>query len=450
MQALVTDKGFYKTLLLLTIPIALQNLIGLGMNLMDTVMLGSLGGDQISASALANQPYFIFTLFMFGLCSGACVLTAQYWGKSDTQTISRIMALAIKASVLCALLFSFIVLAFPEFVISLYTNDPEVIRMGAQFLRIIGFSYVITSVTTTYLYVLRSVENVRLPLLINFTSFVVNTFLNWVFIYGHLGFPAMGIRGSATATLCARILELTMALIYAYRFDKTLKLRFRYLFQTDRALLRDFLRYSAPVVANESLWGLGVSMQSVIIGHMGSQEVAGNSIAGVVQKLGTVVIFGLANAAAVIVGKQIGAGNAKKAKSYARTILLCSVALSVVAAVFILGVKNLMVNFYHVDATTKKYAGEFIMVYAGIVLFQAFNSVNIVGILRGGGDTRFAMVLDISCLWLVALPFGALAGLCFKWPLPLVFFILLMDEPVKFLIGIFRFRTGRWLRNVTR
>jgi putative MATE family efflux protein len=450
MQAHISDKGFYKSLALLTIPIALQNLIGLGMNLMDTVMLGSLGEKQISASSLANQPYFIFTLFMFGLCSGACVLTAQYWGKSDTETISKIMALAIKASVLCSIVFSAVVLIFPEFVISLYTSDKDVIRLGAQFLRIIGFSYLISAVSTTYLYVLRSVENVRLPLLINFTSFVVNTILNWILIYGKFGAPAMGIKGSATATLCARILELAMALTYAFAFDKTLKIRLRYILKTDMHLLRDFLRYSAPVVANETMWGIGISMQSVVIGHMGSQEVAANSIAGVVQRLGMVVIFGMANAAAVIVGKQIGAGNQQKAKKYARKMLVLSVIMGIVSAAFVLLIKDFMVGFYNVDETTKNYARQIIEVYAGIIMFQAFNTVNIVGILRGGGDTRFAMIADITTLWVFALPFGALAGLYFKWPLPLVFFLLTSDEAVKFLIGIWRFRTGNWLRNVTR
>lgn len=450
MSALVSDRGFYKTLAVLTVPIALQNLIGLGMNLTDTIMLGSLGEKQISASSLANQPFFIFTLFIFGLCSGACVLTAQYWGKSDTETISKIMALAIKASVLCSIVFSLLVLIFPEFIISLYTPDKDVIKLGAQFLRIIGFSYMISAVSTTYLYILRSVENVRLPLLINFTSFVVNTILNWILIYGKFGAPAMGIRGSATATLCARILELAMVLTYAFAFDKTLKIRFRYILKTDMQLFRDFLRYSAPVVANETMWSIGISLQSVVIGHMGSQEVAANSIAGVVQRLGMVVIFGMANSAAVIVGKQIGAGNQKKAKEYAHTILILSVVMGVLAALFILCVKNVMIDFYSVDVVTKTYARQIIEVYAAIIMFQAFNTVNIVGILRGGGDTRFAMFIDITTLWVFALPIGALAGLYFKLPFPLVFLLLTSDEAVKFLVGIWRFRTGKWLCNVTR
>jgi len=450
MSALVTDKGFYKSLLMITIPIAFQNLIGLGMNLVDTMMLGSLGEKQISASALANQPYFVFTLFIFGLCSGACVLTAQYWGKGDTEAISRILMMAVKISVVSAIIFSSVVLIFPEIVMSFYTNDKEVISLGSQFLRIIGFSYIISSVSITYLYILRSVENVRLPLLINISCFAVNAILNWIFIYGKLGFSAMGIRGSATATLCARILELSMALVYSYAFDKKLRFRLRDIFRSDRFFLHDFIFYSAPVVINETLWSLGITFQSVIIGHIGSKQVAAYSIAGIVQRLASVVIFGVANSAALMVGKQIGANDEIKAKAYAKTILFLSVILGIVATCVILLLREPAVNFYNVSEETKEFARQLITVYAINITFIAFNCVNIVGILRSGGDTRFAMALDVTTLWLVALPFGALAGLYFHLPLPVVFFILTIDESVKFFIGIFRFRSGKWLRNVTK
>jgi putative MATE family efflux protein len=450
MRIQLGEKSFYATLVRLAIPIALQNLISLGMNMMDTIMLGSLGEKQISASALANQPFFIFTLFMFGLCSGACVLTAQYWGKNDTETISRIVALAIKASLICSVIFASIVLIFPEQVISIYTEDREVVVLGAQFLRIIGFSYMVSAVSTTYLYLQRSVENVKLPLLINFTSFVVNTFLNWVLIYGNLGAPAMGIRGSATATLSARVLELAMALVYAASFDKKLHFRPSYFLRTDAQLVKDFLRYSAPVVANETLWSVGISLQSVVIGHLGSQQVAANSIAGVVQRLGMVLIFGIANAAAVIVGKQIGAGDEKRARDYAGRLLRASVALGLLSAGLLLLIRDPMVGIYSVDGVTKGYARMMINVYSVVIMFQAFNTVNIVGVLRGGGDTRFAMIIDLSALWCVALPLGSLAGLVFNWPLPVVFFLLVSDEPAKFLVGVWRFRTGKWLQNVTR
>lgn len=450
MSLLIKDRDFYKQLCLIAVPIAFQNFINFGMNMLDTVMLGSLGEKQISASSLANQPFFIFTIFMFGLASGACVLTAQYWGKGDRQTISNILSLALKFSVLCSLLFSFAVLVFPSQVMSIYTNDPEVISLGAEFLRIIGISYILSAISSTYLLILRSVENVRLPLMINIVSFIVNAFLNWVFIFGKFGLPAMGIRGSALATLCARGVELTMALLYAYLFDKQIHFRVHEIFKMDFSLLKDFLHYSLPVVINESVWAVGASMQSVIIGHLGSQQVAAASIANVVQRLSTVVIFGIANAAAVMVGKQIGSGDEKKAKDYARSILLISLFVGAVAALLIHLLKGPTTLVYHVDTRTLGYVFDILDVYTVIIFFTSFNAINIVGVLRGGGDTRFAMVLDVAAMWTIALPVGALAAFVFNVPFKIVFAILLIDEPVKFFIGIWRFRSGRWLRNVTR
>lgn len=447
---LIREKGFYRQLCAITIPIALQNLIGFGVNMMDTVMLGSLGEKQISASALANQPFFVLMLFFFGLSSGASVLTAQYWGRNDTAAISRVFSVAIRASLLFSAVFAFVVITFPAFVMSLFTNDREVIRLGVQFLRIIGFSYLFSAFSTPFLNMIRSVESVRIPLLINFITFIFNTALNWVLIFGKFGFPAMGIRGSATSTLLARMLEFVLACLFAFRFDKRVRMRVRDLFRLDRQLLQDFLHYSLPVIINETLWGMGMTMQSVIIGHIGSQAVAANSIAGVVQKLASVLTFGLANAAAVMVGKEIGAGNEKRAYSVAQTLLWLSVGAGVLASAVILLLRGPAVDIYHVSDEVRMLSRQIMMVFSVIVFFSAFNTSNVVGVLRGGGDTRFAMVLDISCMWLIALPLGALAGLKFHLPFPLVFFILFLDEPVKFFIGILRFRTGKWLRNVTR
>lgn len=447
---IVRDKEFYKMLLTITIPIALQNLIGFGLNMVDTIMLGSLGENQISASSIANQPYFIFTVFMFGLASGASVLTAQYWGKGDTSAISRIMTLAIRASVICSIVFAFVVLVFSEGVIGLYTNDKDVIVLGAQFLRIIGFSYIISAISTTYLYILRSIENVKIPLLINAISFVVNVALNWVLIFGKLGFPAMGIRGSATATLMARVTELILTLIYAAFFDKRLRIKLSDFLVVDKLLLKDFLHYSLPVVINETLWALGQSMQSVVIGHISSEAVAANSIAGVVQRLATILIMGVANFTAIAVGKQIGAGNTKTAEKYASTLLILSVLLGILSSAAILLIREPFLSIYNVSGVTRNYALQIMGVYAFTTFFSCFNSTNIVGVLRGGGDTRFAMFTDLLALWLVALPLGGIAGLILKLPLPLVFFLLTIDEPVKVLIGLPRFMSKKWAKNVTR
>jgi putative MATE family efflux protein len=450
MTAFVRDKDFYKQLITISVPIALQNLISFGLSMMDTVMLGSLGERQISASSIANQPYFIFTVFLFGLASGASVLTAQYWGKGDTSAISRVLTLALKAAVICSMLFGILVLLFPGLIMSFYTPDPAVIALGIQFLRIIGFSYILSGISTTFLYILRTVENVKFPLTINFTSFAINVVLNWVLIFGKFGIPAMGIRGSATATLCARAVELVLALIYVFRYDKKLSFRVSDLFKTDRLLLNDFIHYSAPVVINETVWAIGSSFQSVIVGHISSDAVAANSIAGVVQRLAMVAIMGVANFTAIAVGKQIGLGNAKKANDYASTMLRISLALGVCASVMILLLRKPFLSLYNVSDITDRYAFEIMTVYALSTFFISFNYTNIIGVLRGGGDTKFAMTVDILTLWLIALPCGAVAGLIFKWPIPVVFLFLTADEPVKVLIGLPRFKSGKWLRNVTR
>lgn len=447
---LVRDREFYKQLFTITIPIAMQNLISFGLNMVDTMMLGSLGEKQISASAIANQPYFIFTVFMFGLASGASVLTAQYWGKGDTAAIGRIMSLAIRASVLFSLFFAFCVLLFSESVIRIYTPDNDVIILGSQFLRIIGVSYILSAISTTYLYILRSIENVKIPLLINFISFVVNIVFNWILIFGNCGFPKMGIKGSAAATLIARVTELIFALIYARFFDKKLRMKVSDFFKVDKQLLRDFIRYSLPVVVNETLWAVGTSIQSVIIGHISSQAVAANSIAGVIQRLAIVLIMGVANFTAIAVGKQIGAGNIRKAKQYAVTLIVLSVGLGVFSSAFILAMREPFLSIYNVSGVTREYALEIMGVYSFSTLFMCFNYTNIIGVLRGGGDTRFAMYADLLTLWFISLPLGFAATFVFKLPLPVVFLLLTIDEPTKVFIGLPRFLSNKWIRNVTR
>lgn len=447
---IVREKQFYISLIAISVPIALQNLIGFGLSMMDTVMLGEFGESQISASSIANQPYFVFTLFLFGLCSGACVLTAQYWGKKDMESIGKILAIALKAAVICSVIFGALVVIFPESVMSIYTPDKEVIRLGAEYLRIVGISYIISGISTTYLYLQRSVENVKIPLLINFCSFMVNLVLNWILIFGELGFPQMQIVGSAIATLIARIVELILAMTYGFCIDKKLRLNLRAFFVNDKNLLHDFLVYSSPVVINETLWGLGMSMQSVVIGHISSEAVAATSIASVVQRLSMVLIMGFSNYAAVAIGKQIGAGDNKRASQYASMMLKLSIVVGLFACGIILLLRKPFLSIYSVSETTMTYAYQIMTVYSVTTLFNCFNNINIVGVLRGGGDTKFAMFIDITALWVISIPVGAIAGLIMHLSLPVVVICLTLDETIKMVFGIIRFKSGKWLNNVTR
>ena len=450
MLSFIKDKSLYKTIAIIAIPITLQNLINFGVSMTDTVMLGFVGQTQLSASALANQPYFVFTLLLFGITSGASVLTAQYWGRGDIDAINRITNIALKTSIGFSLIISLIIFFFPTGVMSIFTNNHDLIVAGTKYLRIIAPSYVFSAVTLTYLNLLRSVEVVKISLIISIVSFVINVFLNWLLIFGNLGFPKLGIMGSATATLIARFFEIVCVITYIAAFKPKITIKVKHFFKTDLVLLGDLLRYSTPVVFNEVLWGIGMSMQMVVLGRMGSAAVAAASIASVVQRLSTIYVIGMASAAAVIVGKMIGEGDQRRTQKAAAKILYISLALGTIFAVVLFLCRDFTTTFYNVPAQTKVIAENIMIFGAIIVFFQSFNATNIVGIIRAGGDTKFALAIDISFLWLVAVPCGMIAGLVLKWPVPIVFFILMIDEPIKFLIGIARFRSGKWMRNVTR
>ena len=302
----IDRRKFYKTVLALVVPMALQNLINVGVTAADVIMLGAVGEKALSGASLAGQIQYIMTLFLFGLTSGATVLTAQYWGKGDRDAIEKILGMAVKAAVCVTALFTVSALAVPELLMQVFTNDPVVVSEGVKYLRIVAFTYIMMGVTQAYLYIMRSVERVVVATVVYLLSLICNIIMNAIFIFGLLGLPKMGVAGAALGTLCARILEVVLVAIYARLFNREIRLRFKYVLHTDKILFSDFMRYALPVVVNEVLWGLGTAANTAILGHMGSAAVAANSVAQVARQLATVVSFGLSSAAAIYLGKTIG------------------------------------------------------------------------------------------------------------------------------------------------
>ncbi len=434
----------------IALPIAAQNLITFAIQMMDTIMLGAMGQTQLTAASLANQPFFVFTILTFGLASGASVLNAQYWGKGQVEPIRLVTALVLKVAFAFSVVLSVLILLFPEQVMRIYTPEEAVIREGVKYLRIIVFTYVIYGVTATYISTLRSIASIRIAVVVYLTSLCVNVFLNWVLIFGNLGAPAMGIEGAALATLIARLTEFVITVIYAFFIDKKLKLRPRHFLKNDWALTRDYFRHGLPVVFNELLWSVGVSVQSMILGRLGEAVVSASQIASVVQQFATVFVFGIANAAAVIIGNAVGEGNLEKAGQRAEWLKAVSLAVGVFSAGMILLIRPVAVSFYNVPDTTKELAGGMVAIQAVIVFFVSITAVGIVGILRGGGDTRFALCTDLCTLWLVALPAGLLTAFVFRLPVLLVYAAIKLDEPVKVAVIFWRLRNRNWIKNVTR
>lgn len=449
------DRSFYKSLFAVALPIALQNLITFATSMADTIMLGRADSEGIllSASSLANQPFFILSLICFGMSGAATVLASQYWGKRDINSIKTIFAIVLRITLLLSVLMGSAVLLFPEQVMSIYSNRPEIIEKGAEYLRILGFAYFTFGISNTLVCSLRSVEIVKISVVVNVSSFFVNCFINWVLIFGNLGAPALGIRGAAIGTLVARLLEFVIVFVYLFFIDKRLKFKFKDFLLRDGTLFKDLIKHGTPVALNELMWAAGISVQAAVLGHItysSGDPVAANSIASMVQQLSTVFVLGLANAAAVMVGKKIGEGDLAEAKRRANTLQIIGVLVGILAMGIILLIKNTVVNFYTVSEETKLLAGELLTVVAFISVFVSVGSMGIIGILRGAGDTRFCLVMEMIAMWLVAIPLALLFSSVLRFPVPLVLVGMKFDEPVKSVACFIRMRGTKWIKQVAR
>lgn len=442
--------SFYKGVFSLVVPMALQNLINVGVTAADVIMLGRVGEKVLSGASLAGQVQYIMTLFLFGLTSGATVLTAQYWGKDDKKTIEKILALGMKAAIIVTAAFTVAALLMPDVLMRIFTSDPEVIAEGVKYLRIVALSYVAVGITQTYLYIMRSVERVIVATVVYLISLLCNVTLNAIFIFGLFGLPAMGIQGAALATLIARLLEVVLVFGYARIFNKDIKFHFSYFLHTEKLLYQDFFRYAIPVIINEVMWGLGTAANTAILGHMGSAAVAANSVAQVARQLATVVSFGLSSATAIYLGKTIGERKLEYARVYAKKFLTLSVIMGALGGMLILAAIPIVNGTMSLTPEAQEYLKVMFIVMSYFVIGQAYNTTMVVGVFRSGGDTRFGLVLDVSTMWGCSILFGFLAAFVFKCSVPVVYVILMSDEIIKIPITTWRYLKYKWLQDVTR
>lgn len=444
------DKQFYHKVAVLVLPIAAQNLINTGISSIDVIMLGKVGEKILSGASLGAQIHFIMCLILFGLTSGASVLMAQYWGKKDYHSIETVFGIAVKLTAIISLLFMLVTLCVPQRLMMLFTNDKEVIVQGTRYLRIVCLSYPVNALTMVYLNSMRNLEKVVIATVVYLISMFTNVIINAVLIFGMFGAPAMGIAGAAIGTLLARIVEFIIVLVYDRKINDVFQFHWEYLFRNNKLLWKDFLNYSAPVVANELMWGLGMSTMAAILGHMGSEATAANSVAQVGRNLATVIAFGVASAAAIMTGNIIGEGNIELAKKYGKKFIGLSIMTGVFGGVVILLIRPLLLSTMTLSEIAKQDLSFMLLLMALYVVAQSFNTTLVVGIFRGGGDTRFGFFLDVSIMWGIGILGGALAAFVFHTSVYLVILFLLCDEEIKVPITILRYRTYRWLRNVTR
>lgn len=449
-QLKTDSRVFYRNVFALVVPMALQNLINVAVTSADVMMLGQVGETVLSASSLAGQVQFIMTLFFFGLTSGAAILTAQYWGKGDTRTIEKVLGIALRFSLSTGLVFALAALLIPAQLMRIFTPEEDVIAEGVKYLRIIAVSYVPMALTNVYLNIMRSVERVVVSTVTYLVSLVTNVALNAVFIFGLLGFPAMGIEGAALATVCARLVELSIVLVYSKTINRTVRLRARDIFVRDPLLFRDFLTYSVPVMINELLWGAGAAMNSVVIGHLGSAAVAANSVAQVARQLATVVAFGIANATAIMIGKAIGAGDTERAEEYGGRFIRLTLVFGLIGGGIVLAARPILISVMTLSAQAQEYLSFMMLIMTYFVVAQAMNTTLIVGVFRAGGDSKIGLLFDCGSMWGGSILLGSLAAFVLHLDLRIVYVLLMSDELIKIPLSLWRYRKKIWLKNITR
>ncbi len=449
--SIIKDPGFYRRVLVIMLPVAIQQAINMGVNMLDTMMLGSFGEMQLSASSLANQYYNFFTIFCMGIIGGSSVLSAQYWGGGNKEKTRETFNMAFRLAAGISLFFALLTWLFPRQIMTIYTSEPQVIEYGIKYLRITTFVFFIHGTSLVGAQLMRSVGKPRLGLYVSIVSFFFNLFFNWMFIFGKLGAPRMEIAGAALGTLLARLSEFAVTFWYILRKDQTLGLRVKDLKHNPSGeFFANYFRLGAPVLLSDGMLGLGNNVVSVVLGHMGAAVVAANAICMVIERLCTVIIQGVSNASGIIVGQTIGAGDKERALQQGETFYLLSMIMGAFTALMVGIFGPLSMKMYNLTPDTIIITKQLMMAHVFIVFFQCIQSVMTKGVLRGGGDTKFLMKADVLFLWAVSIPVGALAGLVLHWPAWLTMICLKLDLIIKSIWCINRLLSGKWIHEVDK
>ncbi|RDY23743.1 MATE family efflux transporter [Romboutsia maritimum] len=442
------DKEFYKHLFLITLPIALQNLITSSLNMLDTMMIGKVGEIELASVGIANQYYFLFSLLANGVAISSGVLIAQLWGKKDTQNIKRVLSKSLFYNISLTLIFMVLGLSIPEKIIGLFNNDPTVVKIGVQYLYIVVISYIFTTISFTFAAGLRSIGNTKLPMWASFIGLLINGVLNTLLIFGLCGFPKLGIRGAAIATLIARLVECLIVIISVYTKIDVLKIKPKYVFSLPKSLSSTLLKVSLPILSNEACWALGNITYTAIYARIGTSATASIQICSTIMNLFMIVAFGLSNAAVVIIGNEIGASRENNAIEASKKISSLSLKVSVILSILIAVTAKPVVSFFNVSNEVKISSQYILYIYALVMIVKVYNAVMIVGILRGGGDATYGSVLQALTLWLIGIPLAFFAAFTLKLPVYVVVAFTAVEELTKFFIMIKRFKSFKWIKNM--
>lgn len=444
------EPDFSRKMLRIALPIALQNLVAASAQVVDGLMVETLGNEYYAAVTQAGRYSFLFQLFLFGAASGTSMFISQFWGKRDVGGIHKVMSLCLRITLGLALLFFLGAALIPRQIMSLFLQEGLSREQAVQYLSTVGFSYLFAGVNIVFANTLRATGRATLAMTAGITSILVNTLFNYILIHGRFGAPPMGVRGAAVATVIAEGVSMVINVGYTYWKRQPGAIKIRHMKWPERQFTLDYIRRVLPVVLNEGLWCLGMTMYAVFHGMLGDDAVNAVGVYSSLDELMTVAVFGVVNASSILIGHAIGAGRRDEAVLTAWRMLLVVECMSLVTAGGIIALRYPMLSlFRHLSAGSLESAAHLLVIACCVMPARFFNTINIVGILRAGGDTVFSMALDAGTVWLVGVPCTAVATMALGWPIEGVFAATMVEEVVKLMAGLPRFLSGKWINNLT-
>lgn len=441
--------SFYKVFITIAFPIMIQYFITSTLNFMDSVMIGTLGEEAVTALGICNQYFFLFNLIVMGIYSGCNVLIAQFWGKYDISNIKRVLGISLVLGVITSIIFLIFGRFFSTEIISIFNRSDMVISLGKDYLELVCISYVFMAVSAAYGIGSRGVQRAFMPMLCSAFALILNIFFNYVFIFGHFHMPAMGVRGAALATLIARICEMILILALIYGRKDILRASYKEMLALDKSFFQNIITAIMPVIVNELCWGLGFLIYSIIYGNMGTKPMAAVQICITVQNMFLIILFAVSNAACVMIGNEVGRDKLENVHDYSAKFIKIALMISLVMAVGLVLSSKFILSFYTVSYEVYMNTWYMLIITAIILPVRFLNVLLIVGILRGGGDASYVLKVELATMWLIGVPICAVGALLLKLDVYQVFLLVTLEEITKCLISVKRFKSGKWIKNMT-
>jgi len=442
------DPEYFPNIRKIAVPIIIQQLTFSGLNMLGVVFVGQKGDVAVAAVGLAGQLAFLLNLVHFGIISGAAMFTAQFWGRKDLPNLRRVLGLCLILALSASLIFLLLAQFVPAQILSIYSTDPEVIRLGTNYIRIFSWTFLFFAITFSYALVMRSTGDVRTPTTVSVSALLLSTFLSYSLIFGKFGLPELGIQGAAVAAVIARALECVALISITYANKSPVAATFRELTNFNTAFLSRVIKPMLPVIVNELFWSLGITTYNIIYGRMGTESYAAMNIVSTIEQVAFVIFIGISNATSVLVGNRIGAGKENEAYLYAGRSLGLGIAGGLVIGLLLQFVKAPVLSLYNVSPAVIDNAGNVINVITFFLWMRVNNMTIVVGVLRAGGDTRFSMFIDGFIIWLVGVPMAYLGANIFHFPVYFVYLCAMSEEATKWILGMYRYFSRKWINNL--